>query len=423
MEIKDKEPLNLTQKVHGLTKGVPTNLFSSHNCNQIKDNNNEFIYLKSKGKTIKLDKNFINWLVGFTDAEGNFHISLKGLQGNKYNNLNLIFQIGLHEKDLAVLEFIKNKLNCGSISKTNGKCNFFISDQKSILDVVLPIFDSVELKSSKYFQYLVFKKAADLLINKEHLTLRGRIEILKYYHEMKIVNLNSIARENMIINKYWLLGFTEGDGCFSSNKLKPKLKYENHIKEFNLFNSILSFLNHGLLYTSERKDSKFVILEINNINILMNIIIPLFNEGMLTKKSLDFKDWSIIVNITYLGYHSLSEGKELIDLIKSCMNNHRLNKVIDNDVYNLIQDKLKFLLSLPSPYEVKNGILFIRGTDKLVSKKFKIEVIDNKGKVQYFSSISECSLNLNISSKVIKNSLIKGIPHNNYIFKFDSIIK
>lgn len=357
---------------------------------------------------------------------------MKGLQGNKYNNLNLIFQIGLHEKDISVLEYIRDKLNCGSISKSKGggsassASNFFISDQKSILNVVLPIFNSVELKSSKYFQYLVFKKAANLLINKEHLTLRGRIEILQYYNEMKIVNLNSIARENMIIDKYWLIGFTEGDGCFSANKLKPKLRYENHIKELNLFKSILSFLNHGNLYTSERKFSKFVILEINNISVLMNIIIPIFNEGMITKKSFYFKDWSIIVNITYLGYHTLSEGKELINLIRSCMNNYRLNQVIDSDVENLIQDKLKFLLSLPSPYEVKNGILFIRGTDKLVSKKFKIEVIDNKGKVQYFSSISECSLNLNISSKLIKNCLITGTPYKNYGApppKFDSIIE
>lgn len=47
MEIKDKEPLCITKIVHGLT-GVPINLFSAHNCNQIKDNNNEFIYLRIK---------------------------------------------------------------------------------------------------------------------------------------------------------------------------------------------------------------------------------------------------------------------------------------------------------------------------------------------------------------------------------------
>jgi len=36
---------------------------------------------------------------------------------------------------------------------------------------------------------------------------------------MKIVNMNSTARENMGIDQYWLVGFTEGDGSFSTNKL------------------------------------------------------------------------------------------------------------------------------------------------------------------------------------------------------------
>jgi len=223
---------------------------------------------------------------------------------------------------------------------------------------------------------------------------------------MKIVNQNSIARENMEIDKYWLIGFTEGDGCFGANKLKPKLKYENHIKELELFKSILNYLNHplvakgggGNLYLSNRKPTGFVSLEINNINVLMNVILPMFSKGMLTKKSLDFTDWSIIVKITYYGYHTLSEGKELINLIKSNINSFRFKTdsiLGDSDNKDLVQEKLNNLFSLPSPYEVKNGIIFLRGTDKLVSKKFKIKIEYTNGKVQYFSSISECSLNLN----------------------------
>lgn len=131
------------------------------------------------------------------------------------------------------------------------------------------------------------------------------MKILEYYHEMKIVNKNATARANLEINKEWLIGFTEGDGCFSTNKLKPKLKYENHIKELELFKSILSYLKHGNLYEIKRKSTGFVILEINNINILMNIIIPIFYESMLTKKSLDFADWSLIVKIYYYGIYTI----------------------------------------------------------------------------------------------------------------------
>jgi hypothetical protein len=74
-------------------------------CNQFSVKNNKFgvknnstLTLESNKKTINLDKNFINWLVGFTDAKGNFNISLKGLQDNKYNSLNITFQITLHIK-------------------------------------------------------------------------------------------------------------------------------------------------------------------------------------------------------------------------------------------------------------------------------------------------------------------------------------
>lgn len=50
-------------------------------------------------------------------------------------------------------------------------------------------------------------------------------------------------------------------------------------------------------------------------------------------KSLDFKDWEIIVNLYYLGNHSLPEGKCLINKIKSRMNNYRLS---NNKYLNLV---------------------------------------------------------------------------------------
>ena len=91
----------------------------------------------------------------------------------------------------------------------------------------------------------------------------------------------------------------------------------------------------------------------------MNKIIPIFSKGMLTKKYLYFEDWSMIVKITYYGYHTLDEGKELNHLIKSNKNNFRLNPdFLTNYDQNkaLIKEKLNYLLSLPSPYEIKEGI-------------------------------------------------------------------
>ncbi len=121
---------------------------------------------------------------------------------------------------------------------------------------------------------------------------------------MKDVNRNSTARKNMEIDKYWLTGFTEGDDSFSTNKLVPRLKFENHIKELELFKSILDYFNNGNLTTINRKSGKFVILEINNIHYLLNIVLPLYSDFMLTTRPLGLVDWSNIVNIYYYGYHS-----------------------------------------------------------------------------------------------------------------------
>lgn len=72
---------------------------------------------------------------------------------NTYNNAQFTFQIGLHKDDEAVLNYIKNTLKCcaeQNISKSKDKINYFINDRNSLLHVILPIFEFVNLNSSKY---------------------------------------------------------------------------------------------------------------------------------------------------------------------------------------------------------------------------------------------------------------------------------
>ena len=58
--------------------------------------------------------------------------------------------------------------------------------------------------------------------------------------------------------------------------------------------------------------------------------------------------------------------------------------------------KFKTLFSLSSPYEIKNGIRFIRGTNNLVSEGLKIIAIDNLQNKYILSSISEGRIAINI---------------------------
>lgn len=64
---------------------------------------------------------------------------------------------------------------------------------------------------------------------------------------MKNVDTASYSRGEVRITDYWLGGFTDGDGSFSSNKHVPRFKLENHAKELELFRMIKKYVNSGNL--------------------------------------------------------------------------------------------------------------------------------------------------------------------------------
>jgi len=157
----------------------------------------------------------------------------------------LTFQIGLHIDDLLLLEYIKDKLNCGHISISKSKCNYFVNDKTSLIQVILPIFNIIKLNSSKYYQFLIFEKAILLIKEKKHLSPEGPREMVKFYNAMKTPYLapQSLEVKNLPLTLNWLGGFTDGDSTFSILNYKPRLKYENHIKELNLLERIKDFFN------------------------------------------------------------------------------------------------------------------------------------------------------------------------------------
>jgi len=97
----------------------------------------------------------------------------------------LTFQIGLHIDDLSLLEYIKDKLNCGHISISGSKCNYFVNDKISLIQIILPIFKSIKLNSSKYYHFLIFEKAINLIKEKKHLSKEGKSDLINFINDMK----------------------------------------------------------------------------------------------------------------------------------------------------------------------------------------------------------------------------------------------
>lgn len=356
---------------------APTNLilaFASLSClsPDVKDNS---LRIEYKGKSYHLNNSFLQWLAGFTDAEGNFNISFRNFNGVRYNSVILTFQIGLHINDLDTLKYIQRKLNCGHISVSGMKCNFFVNDRDSLIYVILPIFSYVTLQSTKYFQFLIFKKCVTMIADKAHLTEQGKLIMIKYHAEMKECNSQKDfpSRGQRILNDYWLGGFTDGDGCFSANGHIPKLKFENHIKELDLLRDINAYLGKNVGNLTIVKPNKnrpnanpMVILEFNQVTFLKNNIAALLAKPnvLLSNKFKDFTYWALLVNIYYFGYHTLPEGLSLAKRTKLRMNKRSALQELDDDFdYETYK-----LFNTPSPYVEKDGSRYIRNSenDKLV---------------------------------------------------------
>jgi len=327
--------------------------------------------LKDKNnKEFKINKTFLEWLVGFTDAEGNFTIILRDnpkvrnnilLKGRKRSNVskyvNLTFQIGLHVADLSTLKFIQKELRCGNISVSKNKCNYYVSNYDSIINIIIPLFNYFHLNSTKYSQFIKFKEAADIIYNKSHLTYEG---LSKLSNLKDIINISPYSPELINITDNWILGFIEGDATFSTGSIyRPRLKFENHIKEEKLFIKLQEYFGKGKVRKFERIrhiTEKSVILDISDIYYFKLILIPLFrNLKFYTKKYLDFCYWSYIVDLYYLGFHLTLEGKSLIKEIKSLMNKKSLINSKENLQIDEISIKVINLLDKPSPYVIING--------------------------------------------------------------------
>lgn len=323
--------------------------------------------IKKYYSTKKINHLNINeWLVGITDSNGDFNINVS----NNIENINIIsknskdinilknqilftFKISLKKNNLQLLNKIKNYLNVGQviISNLSNINSYIIKDQKSLLNVIIPIFDNYPLLTRKRYNYLKFKKC--LIINQNNnLSLINKLIIINniknniplniyisdvWNNIIKLFNnnilFNSILliieyiNNNLTINDYkkvitksWLIGFIETKGLFYILK-KDLNKY---IHSFEVIQKLDYIVLYGIKLilninnTIKYKNNIYLLYTLKQNNII--IIIDYFRYNNYT---------SIFLGIKSFEYNiwSRSFRKKNIDLLK-------IQNIIKKNIYN-----------------------------------------------------------------------------------------
>lgn len=243
---------------------------------------------------------FEEWLVGFTDGDGNFSITN---QGDKWG---LSFKLVQSGYNIRVLNYVKKELGVGSITKDGTKVQYFIRNRKQIESILIPIFEKYPLLTSKYFDYVRFKRALDLL-NDESLTKEMKNDMLMKLKNLtkpldyvspawKKINLpfNDTNEVKKIMVKYWIVGFIEAEGSFYlTNKDTNRI-----VHGFGLTQKLDKIVLEGIRCILHIKNEvrykelhNHFILDTTNSRSIENII-DFFKNTMKGVKSLEYRIWA-----------------------------------------------------------------------------------------------------------------------------------
>ena len=129
------------------------------------------------------------WLAGFSDADSSFQIKLI-YRNNNNTEVRLNFQVDQKEKNLLVL--IKNSLGGNIGYRSNQDTYYYGSTSFGSAKNVIDYFDKHHLLSTKYINYLKWRKAYIVIQNKDHLTLKGLDKITKIKNAMNKLNTDHI---------------------------------------------------------------------------------------------------------------------------------------------------------------------------------------------------------------------------------------
>ena len=330
--------------------------------------NSRFLNKKLNYSTLSKNNTTLgNWIAGFVDAEGCFRISIIKNKNYKDNpwisslyditkknkpfktiplSVRLYFQIGLHLKDKSILELIKSELGVGKIySFRADSVELQVSSFKDV-GAIINFFEKYPLITQKWTDYLLFKEAYELMLNKEHLTIEGLLKLVELKASINrgltdqlketFPEIDSKANQRSIVDKditgpEWISGFTSGEGSFQvrvskstshsiGSQVQVRFQITQQDRDKNLMEKIKIYFNCG--YLSERGD--IVDFHVTKIDDILNIIIPFFEKYSILGVKLDnYKDFCKIAKLIKNKEHLTEKGLEEIKLIKLKMNTLR----------------------------------------------------------------------------------------------------
>jgi hypothetical protein len=141
----------------------------------------------SKVTHTKINENY--WLVGFSDADASFQVKIVKSSGHKTGyEVRLNFKVDQKRNDILIL--LKEEFGGYVGHRKSQDTYYYGSVSFQAASKVIKYFDRYQLNSSKYVNYIKWRKVYCMIMNQKHLTEAGLERIKKIKNSM-----NSLSSE------------------------------------------------------------------------------------------------------------------------------------------------------------------------------------------------------------------------------------
>lgn len=124
-----------------------------------------------------------DWVSGFSEGDSSFLVSIS----LKTNQVRVIYSLGLNDRDFPLILKLQEFFGgIGKIASYDNVVQYRISDLNDIRKVLIPHFDTYNLKGNKLYNYLIWKEIINLMENKSHLTSEGLEKIFNLRHKLNV---------------------------------------------------------------------------------------------------------------------------------------------------------------------------------------------------------------------------------------------
>lgn len=279
-----------------------------------------------------------NFVTGFIDAEGCFHVSIVDNINLKLGkSIRAIFQISLHKKDKALLEKINDFFGVGKVfARKDGAYYYNVTSVKDLL-LIIEHLDKYPLITQKRADFELFKQVVYLMLEQEHLTESGLDKIANIKANMNFsINTTRLGVKNTkIYDLNWVSGFVEGEGCFFINIYKRKdsalgegvklvFKVTQDQIDREILENFIQIFSCGKVYnqSSKTKVQDFIVTGLRDV--IENIIPFFLSHPLQGAKKKDFEDFVKVAELMKNKAHLNKNGLGQIRDIKSGMNLKRV---------------------------------------------------------------------------------------------------